>query len=240
MPKRINLAMWSGPRNLSTALMRSFGNREDVINVMDEPFYASYLKETDKKHPMFNEVISSQESNWKKVINNCSQQEGKGICYQKHMVHHLLPSFDKDWLLQCLNCFLIREPKEVISSFLDKWPSAAFEDFGFIDQLNLFTYIKNETGFAPIVIDAADLQDNPEIYLPKLCSKLNISWDPRMLKWEPGLKSYDGIWASHWYPSVKTSTGFIKRVKKKEFSLSALNFAALAEDSYHELLSYKI
>ena len=102
------------------------------------------------------------------------------------------------------------------------------------------TALANETGFAPIVIDAADLQDNPEIYLPKLCSKLNISWDPRMLKWEPGLKSYDGIWASHWYPSVKTSTGFIKRVKKKEFSLSALNFAALAEDSYHELLSYKI
>ena len=128
MPKRINLAMWSGPRNLSTALMRSFGNREDVIDVMDEPFYASYLKETDKKHPMFNEIISSQESNWKKVIGNCSQQEGKGICYQKHMVHHLLPSFDKDWLLQCLNCFLIREPKEVISSFLYKWPNATFED----------------------------------------------------------------------------------------------------------------
>jgi len=173
-------------------------------------------------------------------VDNCLRKDGIGICYQKHMVQHILPIFEKKWILKCLNCFLIREPKEVISSFLKKWPEAVFEDFGFIDQINLFHFIKNETGMIPAVIDAADLRDSPEIYLIKLCSKLNISWDPKMLQWDAGLKPYDGIWASHWYPSVKTSTGFIKKIQQKKFSDTVLNFAAMAEDSYHELLTYKI
>ena len=240
MAERLNLAMWSGPRNLSTALMRSFANREDIIEVIDEPFYASYLKESNKKHPMYKEVLNSQESNWKIVAENCLKKDGTGICYQKHMVQHILPNFEKKWILKCVNCFLIREPKEVVSSFLKKWPEGDFEDFGFIDQINLFNYIKNETGMTPAVIDAADLRDSPETYLPRLCSKLDISWDPRMLQWDAGLKPYDGIWASHWYPSVNSSTGFKKNIQQKEFSDTVLNFAAMAEDSYHELLTYKI
>ena len=240
MTERLNLAMWSGPRNLSTALMRSFGNREDVIEVIDEPFYASYLKESNKKHPMYKEVLDSQESNWKMVVKNCLREDGMGICYQKHMVQHILPNFEKKWILKCINCFLIREPKEVISSFLKKWPEADFEDFGFLDQINLFHYIKNESGMPPVVIDAANLRDSPETYLPRLCSKLNISWDPKMLQWDAGLKPYDGIWASHWYPSVNSSTGFKKNIQQNEFSDTVLNFAAMAEDSYHELLTYKI
>ena len=240
MAERLNLAMWSGPRNLSTALMRSFANREDIIEVIDEPFYASYLKESNKKHPMYKEVLESQESNWKMVVKNCLREDGMGICYQKHMVQHILPNFEKKWILKCINCFLIREPKEVISSFLKKWPEADFEDLGFLDQINLFHYIKNESGMTPVVIDAADLRDSPETYLPRLCSKLNISWDPKMLQWDAGLKPYDGIWASHWYPSVNSSTGFKKNIQQKEFSDTVLNFAAMAEDSYHELLTYKI
>ena len=240
MAERLNLAMWSGPRNLSTALMRSFANREDIIEVIDEPFYASYLKESNKKHPMYKEVLDSQESNWKMVVKNCLREDGMGICYQKHMVQHILPNFEKKWILKCLNCFLIREPKEVISSFLKKWPDADFEDFGFLDQINLFHYIKNESGMPPVVIDAANLRDSPETYLPRLCSKLNISWDPKMLQWDAGLKPYDGIWASHWYPSVNSSTGFKKNIQQKEFSDTVLNFAAMAKDSYHELLTYKI
>ena len=240
MAERLNLAMWSGPRNLSTALMRSFANREDIIEVIDEPFYASYLKESNKKHPMYKEILDSQESNWKIVAENCIRKDGMGICYQKHMVQHILPNFEKKWILKCLNCFLIREPKEVISSFLNKWPEADFEDFGFLDQINLFHYIKNESGMPPVVIDAADLRDSPETYLPRLCSKLNISWDPKMLQWDAGLKPYDGIWASHWYPSVNSSTGFKKNIQQNEFSDTVLNFAAMAEDSYHELLTYKI
>jgi hypothetical protein len=220
--------------------MRSFGNREDVIEVIDEPFYASYLKESNKKHPMYKEVLESQESNWKMVVKNCLREDGMGICYQKHMVQHILPNFEKKWILKCINCFLIREPKEVISSFLKKWPEADFEDFGFLDQINLFHYIKNESGMPPVVIDAANLRDSPETYLPRLCSKLNISWDPKMLQWDAGLKPYDGIWASHWYPSVNSSTGFKKNIQQKEFSDAVLNFAAMAKDSYHELLTYKI
>jgi hypothetical protein len=220
--------------------MRSFGNREDVIEVIDEPFYASYLKESNKKHPMYKEVLDSQESNWKMVVKNCLREDGMGICYQKHMVQHILPNFEKKWILKCINCFLIREPKEVISSFLKKWPEADFEDFGFLDQINLFHYIKNESGMPPVVIDAANLRDSPETYLPRLCSKLNISWDPKMLQWDAGLKPYDGIWASHWYPSVNSSTGFKKNIQQKEFSDAVLNFAAMAKDSYHELLTYKI
>jgi hypothetical protein len=220
--------------------MRSFGNREDVIEVIDEPFYASYLKESNKKHPMYKEVLESQESNWKMVVKNCLREDGMGICYQKHMVQHILPNFEKKWILKCINCFLIREPKEVISSFLKKWPEADFEDFGFLDQINLFHYIKNESGMPPVVIDAANLRDSPETYLPRLCSKLNISWDPKMLQWDAGLKPYDGIWASHWYPSVNSSTGFKKNIQQKEFSDTVLNFAAMAKDSYHELLTYKI
>jgi hypothetical protein len=220
--------------------MRSFGNREDVIEVIDEPFYASYLKESNKKHPMYKEVLDSQESNWKMVVKNCLREDGMGICYQKHMVQHILPNFEKNWILKCVNCFLIREPKEVISSFLKKWPEADFEDFGFLDQINLFHYIKNESGMPPVVIDAANLRDSPETYLPRLCSKLNISWDPKMLQWDAGLKPYDGIWASHWYPSVNSSTGFKKNIQQKEFSDTVLNFAAMAKDSYHELLTYKI
>lgn len=240
MPNRINLAMWSGPRNLSTALMRSFANRKDVIYVMDEPFYASYLKETNKKHPLFKEIIQNHESNWKKVINQCLNQKGEGICFQKHMVHHILPTFKKNWMLKCVNFFLIREPKEVISSFLEKWPNANFEDFGFADQLNLFNYIYKRTAIAPIVIDASELQENPELCLKALCSSLNITWDSRMLEWEAGLKPYDGIWASHWYPSVKQSTRFHKKKLRKDFSNSVLNFSNQAEEIYAELLSYKI
>ena len=98
MAERLNLAMWSGPRNLSTALMRSFANREDIIEVIDEPFYASYLKESNKKHPMYKEVLDSQESNWKMVVKNCLREDGMGICYQKHMVQHILPNFEKKWI----------------------------------------------------------------------------------------------------------------------------------------------
>ena len=240
MTERLNITMWSGPRNLSTALMRSFGNRADVIEVFDEPFYASYLKLTNKKHPMFDEVISTQELNWKNVITKCILTRGEGICYQKHMVHHLLPIIDKSWVFQCTNCFLIRDPKEVISSFLKKWPEANFDDFGFKSQIDLFKFIKNELDEIPVVVDASDLTNNPEQCLKILCKKINISWDPRMLKWEAGLKPYDGIWAPHWYPSVETSTEFKKNSSKREFSKSVLNFAAQAEDYYSELSSYKI
>jgi len=117
---RVNIAMWSGPRNLSTALMRSFGNRKDVLEVYDEPFYAAYLRTTNKQHPMFQEVLDSQEQNYNLVVKNCISQEGTGICYQKHMVHHILSYDDIGWVKSFKNCFLIRHPKEVIISYAKK------------------------------------------------------------------------------------------------------------------------
>ncbi len=240
MSNRINIAMWSGPRNLSTALMRSFGNRKDILEVLDEPFYASYLKETKKKHPMFKEIIKSQELDWKKVIENCLREEGHGICYQKHMVQHMLPNFDREWMLNTINCFLIRKPEEVISSFLKKWPDAQFEDFGFNNQIDLFNFIKNKAGEAPIVIDAFDLANNPEKKLKKLCRKLKIDWDSNMLQWKSGLKPYDGVWATHWYPSVKSSTSFKKTTNKKNYPKTVLNFANQARKAYSDLVKYKI
>jgi len=240
MSNRINIAMWSGPRNLSTALMRSFGNRKDILEVLDEPFYASYLNETKKKHPMFKEIINSQELDWKKVIENCLREEGHGICYQKHMVQHMLPNFDREWMLNTINCFLIRKPEEVISSFLKKWPDAQFKDFGFNNQIDLFNFIKNKAGEAPIVIDAFDLANNPEKKLKKLCRKLKIDWDTNMLQWKSGLKPYDGVWATHWYPSVKSSTSFKKTTNKKNYPKTVLNFANQARKAYSELVKYKI
>ena len=240
MSNRINIAMWSGPRNLSTALMRSFGNRKDILEVLDEPFYASYLNETKKKHPMFKEIINSQELNWKKVIENCLREEGHGICYQKHMVQHMLPNFDREWMLNTINCFLIRKPEEVISSFLKKWPDAQFKDFGFNNQIDLFNFIKNKAGEAPIVIDASDLRNNPEKKLKKLCRKLKIDWDSNMLQWKSGLKPYDGVWATHWYPSVKSSTSFKKKTNKENYPKPVLNFANQARKAYFDLVKYKI
>jgi len=238
---RINIAMWSGPRNLSTALMRSFGNRKDVLEVFDEPFYAAYLKTTNKQHPMFQEVLDSQEQNYNLVVKNCISQEGTGICYQKHMVHHLLPSFDLDWVLLSKNCFLIRKPEDVISSFLNKWPIATFEDFGFKEQLNLYNFIKKKSEKEPIVVDANDLRKDPKKTLKKLCESLRIKWDSSMLSWTPGLKSYDGVWAKHWYPSVMSSDSFKPLSNtKKTYNQNIMNYAHMAQDYYEELYQYKI
>lgn len=233
--------MWSGPRNLSTALMRSFGNRSDVNKVYDEPFYASYLKSTNKKHPMFDEVLNSQENNHDLVIKACTNKTGEGVCYQKHMVHHLLPSISKEWILSCKNCFLIRKPEDVISSFLDKWPVASFEDFGFKEQFDLFNYLKNNTGELPLVVDADDLRNNTKETLIKLCNGLNIEWDPLMLSWEPGLKEYDGVWAKHWYPSVMSSSSFKPKSKNtKIYSKDVIRFSSMANDYYEDLFKNKI
>ena len=241
MSKRQNIAIWSGPRNLSTALMRSFGNRRDVTAVYDEPFYASYLITTNKKHPMFDEVIKSQENDYNQVVKACTKSAGNGICYQKHMVHHLHPNHSKKWILSCTNCFLIRKPEEVISSFLDKWPEATFEDFGFKEQFGLYNYLLDKGGEAPVVVDASDLRNNSETTLKKLCFALNIDWDPLMLCWTTGLKDYDGVWAKHWYPSVMLSSSFRPESgKMKVYSQNIIDFADIARDYYKELFKNKI
>ena len=217
MSNYIIISMWSGPRNLSTALMRSFGNRSDVTNVLDEPFYASYLVSTNKDHPMKKEVIQSQLTNIDDVKKNC-QVANKGITYQKHMTHHIIDK-DYSWMNQLINCFLIRNPKMVVHSFMKSWNDGGFEDIGFQQQYDIYKYVQENINDKPIIIDASKLRNDPKRVLSKFCEIVGLEWDEKMLSWSTGLKDYDGVWAKHWYPSVLNSTSF-KPESKKQINLS--------------------
>jgi len=203
------IAMWSGPRNISTAMMRSWGNRADTA-VIDEAFYAFYLNATGKKHPGADEVIASGETNWRKVIEGLTGPipNGKRILYQKQMTHHLLPQVDQQWLSTVTNCFLIRDPREVIASYIKKNPDPALEDLGFVQQAEIFDFVFNQTNSVPLVIDAKDVLQNPERILRLLCDAIGVEFENAMLSWPPGLRDTDGIWAKYWYDEVATSTSF--------------------------------
>ena len=205
----LRLAMWSGPRNISTAMMRAWGNRSDTF-VCDEPFYAHYLFATGKQHPMASEVIASQPTDWREVVGKLTSEipDGKTIFFQKHMAHHLLPDIDRAWLSMVSNCFLIRHPAEVISSYLAKQAAPALEDLGFVQQEEIFEHVRSTTGAIPPVLDAKDVQQNPRGTLDKLCDVLGIVFDDSMLSWPPGLHTTDGVWAKHWYAEVESSTSF--------------------------------
>ena len=217
MSNNIIISMWSGPRNLSTALMRSFGNRSDVTNVLDEPFYASYLVSTNKDHPMKKEVIQNQLTNIDDVKKNC-QVANKGVTYQKHMTHHIIDK-DYSWMNELINCFLIRNPKMVVHSFMKSWNDGGFEDIGFQQQYDIYKYVQENINDKPIIIDASKLRNDPKRVLSKFCEIVGLEWDEKMLSWSTGLKDYDGVWAKHWYPSVLNSTSF-KPESKKQINLS--------------------
>jgi hypothetical protein len=207
--ERVRIAMWSGPRNISTAMMRAWGNRPDT-SVCDEPFYACYLKATGFPHPGAAEVIARGETDPEKVIAQMVGPipGGKQIFYQKQMTHHLLPGIDRGWLGSVTNCFLIRDPAEVIVSYIRKNNDPALQDIGFVQQAEIFDQVRVGTGVIPSVIDAADVLDNPEKILRLLCEAVGVEFEPAMLSWAPGLRDTDGIWAKHWYGEVATSTGF--------------------------------
>lgn len=201
--------MWSGPRNLSTALMRSWGNRSDTF-VTDEPLYAAYLAATGLDHPGSGEIITTYETDAAKVtswlVGNIP--EGHSIWYQKHMAHHLLPQFDHEWLAQVSNVILIRDPSEVLLSYARKRETVSVEDLGYAQLAELFDSVIEATGAAPVVMDARDILRNPTSMLEALCGHLKVPFSDRMLSWPPGRRETDGIWAKHWYGSVETSTGF--------------------------------
>jgi hypothetical protein len=204
----IRIAMWSGPRNISTAMMRSWGNRPDTA-VIDEPFYAYYLKATGKKHPGAEEVIAAGETDWRKIVTQLtgSFPEGKRIFYQKQMTHHLLPEVDREWLAGVTNCFLIRDPREVIVSYIKKQEDPTLEDLGFLQQEEIFDWVRARTGAAPVV-DARDMLENPRRTLGLLCDAVGVKFSDSMLSWSPGLRATDGIWAKYWYGEVARSTSF--------------------------------
>lgn len=205
----MNIAMWSGPRNLSTAMMVSFAQRKDCF-VVDEPFYAAYLQATGLKHPMYQAIIDAGEVHAEAVAEYCTGAvpEGKRVFYQKHMTHHMIPAFDRDWTSNVTNVFLIRDPARVIASYHAKRENPTLTDIGVKEQLAIFERVSDTMGEAPVVIDSADILENPELMLGKLCAALGLEFDAKMLSWLAGPREYDGIWAAHWYGSVWQSTGF--------------------------------
>jgi Sulfotransferase domain len=213
----LRIAMWSGPRNISTAMMRSWGNRADTA-VLDEPFYAFYLKATGKKHPGGDEVIAHGEADWRKVSAQLTGPvpTGKKIFFQKHMTHHLLPQVERQWLGSLTNCFLIRDPAEVITSYIKRNDDPTLEDIGYVQQAEIFDWVRNRAGSVPPVIDARDVLENPEKVLRRLCQSVGIEFDKAMLSWAPGLRETDGVWAKHWYGEVAKSSGFQPYKPKNE------------------------
>ncbi len=207
MPLRI--AMWSGPRNISTALMRSWGNRPDTY-VADEPLYAHYLARTGKNHPGAEEVLAHHEGDWRKVVARlCGPvPEGRSVFYQKHMAHHLLPEIDRSWLDGVQNCFLIRDPREMLTSLAQKLDEPLLEDTGLPQQVEIFELVRQRTGRVPPVIDSKDVLLDPERVLELLCRELGIEFTRDMLHWPAGRRETDGVWAKHWYHAVEASTGF--------------------------------
>lgn len=202
--------MWSGPRNISTAMMRAWGSRADTL-VVDEPLYSYYLQATGKEHPGADAVIAAGETDWRKVVKRLTQEplpSGKRILFQKHMTHHLLPEVDREWIVDLTNCFLIRDPREVILSYVKKNPDPALEDLGFTQQCEIFDFVRRGTDFTPPVVDARDVLENPERILRLLCEAIGVEFDKAMLAWPPGLRETDGVWAKHWYPEVARSTSF--------------------------------
>mgnify|MGYP002820860932 CR=1 FL=1 len=200
--------MWSGPRNISTALLRSFSNRDDTI-VYDEPFYSYYLKETGLNHPMRDEIIDFYPTEENEVIKTILKGK-KGIYYQKHMTHHILDKTNIEWLEKGTNCFLIRHPSKVINSYIKKNKIYSITDIGFDQMFRLFNYVKKNISKNIVIINADTLLENPEIYIKKLCGNLNIEFSYKMLKWQKGNIKDFGIWYKHWYSSIINSSGFNK------------------------------
>ncbi len=205
----LRIAMWSGPRNISTALMRAFDSRGDC-HVIDEPLYAAYLAATGLDHPMRDEVLRSQPTDWREVVAalGADPPGGEPLVYQKHMTHHLLPEMGRDWLDRVESCFLIREPREVVASYSQKRGEVTLADLGMPQQLELFQRVCDRRGSAPPVLLASDVLRNPRGMLCALCAALGVAFSERMLSWPAGRRPTDGVWAAHWYERVERSTGF--------------------------------
>lgn len=205
----IRIAMWSGPRNISTAMMRSFENRSDTA-VVDEPFYAAYLAETGLDHPMREQVLAAQPTDWRQVAADMAgpAPHGAAVFYQKHMTHHMLPAFGLDWTATCRNAFLIRDPAAVVASYARKRERPSLADIGVERQAELFEREADRLGCAPPVIDGADVLADPRRTLGALCEVIGVSFAESMLRWPAGRRDSDGVWAPAWYDAVERSTGF--------------------------------
>ncbi|TFH40320.1 MAG: HAD family hydrolase [Lysobacterales bacterium] len=207
--------MWSGPRNISTAIMRSWENRGDTA-VWDEPLYAFYLHRTGIEHPGAEEVIAAGDTDWRRVVAALTGAVpgDKPIYFQKHMTHHLLDEIDRGWLAQVRNCFLIRNPREVIASYARTRPAVTVSDVGVLQQVDIFEHARRATGETPLVLDSRDVLEDPRGMLTALCAALDVPFGEGMLSWSAGARSSDGVWARYWYDAVNASTGFSPYVSK--------------------------
>jgi len=224
--------MWSGPRNISTALMRSFENRPDC-DVVDEPLYGCYLHETGLDHPGRDDIVAAMDCDWRSVTRAlCDEGPAEcGVYYQKHMTQHLLPGMSLDWVDGLENCFLIREPRRIIASYLRVRPDFVLEELGVPQQWALFEREAERLGEAPPVLDSATTLADPEGVLRTFCSRLDIPFYPEMLRWPAGRRSSDGVWAPHWYAAVEQSTGFgrVPEAQVSEVAIPARYEALCAE-----------
>ena len=232
--------MWSGPRNLSTALMRSFENRNDT-KVIDEPFYAYYLKKTELDHPMRNEIINNYPISQQKILNIItSKPKNYKIFYQKHMTHHIIKNTRLDWLDKGYNCFLLRHPAKVINSYIKKNSLKNINDIGFKKQYEIFNKIKkNKIKYT--VINADTIIKDPNKSIKKLCKILQIKFTKKMLNWPKGKRASDGIWSKVWYKNVELSTTFSSYKKEKYYVPKKYN--EIYEESlkyYNEMNKYSI
>ena len=229
----MRIAMWSGPRNLSTAMMYSFGARDDCA-VWDEPFYAAYLAQTGLDHPMRNEILAAGDIDAASVSDRCLGDipDGKSVFYQKHMTHHIVPEFDRQWINNVTSIFLIRDPAKVIASYNAKRENPTLDDIGFKQQAEIFDQITAATGTYPAVIDSAEILANPKAALQSLCTAIGLEFQESMLHWPKGGHKGDGVWASHWYKSVWESTGFSTP------AATASRLSATGSALYDEALPY--
>jgi len=233
--------MWSGPRNLSTAMMRSFGNRADTA-VSDEPFYGAFLKTSGADHPMREAVIAAMDCDWRSVARTLAgpAPEGRPIWYQKHMWHHMVGPIGYADFEGFTHAFLIRDPANMIASYLRKREAAAFEDFGLDRQAEFFEREADRLGTAPPVVDANDVLRDPHGTLSAFCARLGIPFDPAMLSWPPGRRPTDGPWAPHWYQAVEVSTGFGPPDRPATLPDEVRRLAARCRPYYERLAAHRI
>jgi len=208
-PAPVRIAMWSGPRNISTAMMRAFENRGDTA-VVDEPFYAAWLARSGADHPMRAEVLAAQPTDPAEVAARLTGPipGGRMVFYQKHMAHHMIGDEDLAWMGACRNVFLIRAPEDVLASYAQRRATFTLEELGFERQVELFEQEAQRLGRAPPVIEARDVLADPRGMLSTLCDALEIDFDAAMLSWPAGTRETDGVWAPAWYEAVERSTGF--------------------------------
>lgn len=227
----MKIAMWSGPRNLSTAMMYAFGNRPDVA-AWDEPFYGAYLDRSGIDHPMRAEVLARHETDPDVIARRIAGPvpDGKAHWYMKHMTFHMLPGFPLDWAEGCVNIHLIRHPARVIASYVAKRENPTLDDIGFRQQVEFLDR------FPGPVIDSAAIRADPQAMLQRLCAEIGLDWDPAVLSWQAGPRGFDGVWAAHWYGAVHRSTGFAEAEGSlPQLTGTAADLARQALPYYEEL-----